>query len=157
MSHWLEEELNRLKGNELKLDKDKILANYQIHKETIDRFLNTLIKSFDDLQKVMTEDYKFSYRTLSNVGVSEYELSEFSAVNFTQKPAFLRRLRFILSEDKGKMHITLFRGKHHNPDEPWKFHDEQEFHFDIDRMNEELRYELIDWFAWKSYSPRSLK
>jgi len=75
----------------------------------------------------------------------------------TQRPVFLRRLQFILSDQKGKIRIMLFRGKHSHPEDPWKFHDEQEFHFDIEKLDEKLAYELIDWFAWKSYSPRSIR
>ena len=157
MSHWLEEEINRLKEKELKLDKVKVQANYQSYKEIIDGFFSSLIKSFSDLEKVLGQEYKFTYRTLSILSISTFELSEFSAINFTQKPAFLRRLRFILSDETGKIHVTLFRGKHNHPEEPWKFHDQQDFHVDINKLDEKMRYELIDWFAWKSYSPRGLR
>jgi hypothetical protein len=156
MSHWLDEEINRLKEKELNLDQEKIRTNYATYHQTIDNFFNALIKSSDDLHKVMGPDYKFSHRTHSVAGISGFELVEISAVNFSQKPAFLRRLRFILSDQSGKVHITLFRGKHNEPDEPWKFHDQQDFHFDIARLDDKIRYEMIDWFAWKTYSPREL-
>jgi hypothetical protein len=157
MSHWLEEEIKKLRQKELQLDINLVKENYETYQDRIHQFFEKLIKLYDDLKLVMKDDFEFSYRDLNIFDLYEYEFIEFSAINKTQKPAFLRRLQFVLSDQKGMIKILLFRGKHNKPDEPWKFHDEQEFHFEIDKFDDKLPYELIDWFAWKRYSPRSLR
>ncbi len=157
MAHWLEDEIDKLREKGLNLDQEKVRENYELHARPVDDFFNLLKKSFDDLAKVLGREFKFSYRTLSLQKITEYEFAEFSGINLTQKPAFLRRLQFILSDQPGKIQIILYRGKHDHPDDPWKFHDHQEFAIDVQKMNEELVNELVDWFAWKSYSPRSIR
>jgi hypothetical protein len=157
MTHWLEEEIQRLKDKELNLDKEKVRENYTMNKSTFDHFFHQLVASFEDLGKVMAKDYKFTHRFYSADQICECEFGEFSAINLTQKPAFLRRLQFILQEENGKMRVLLFRGKHSNPEEPWHFHDQQQYTVDVARLNKEFVYELIDWFAWKVYSPRNIR
>jgi hypothetical protein len=157
MSHWLEEEIKRLKEKELNLDKEKVRQNYTENKSIIDDFFHQLVSSFEDLGKVMARDFKFTYRFYSAEQICDCEFAEFSAINFTQKPAFLRRLEFLIPEAKGKIRIQLFRGKHSDPEEPWQFHDKQQFDLDIEKLKRELVLELIDWFAWKSYSPRGIR
>jgi hypothetical protein len=157
MSHWLEDEINKLKEKELKLNPALVRQNYDQNAALINGFFNLLKKSFDDLARVMGKDYKFTYRTLSVLKVCENEFVEFSGINFSQKPAFLRRLQFILSDVPGKMQVIMFRGKHDHPDDAWKFHDKQEYVVSMEKMNQYLVNELVDWFAWKSYSPRSIR
>lgn len=157
MSHWLDEEIKKLKQNELNLDKEKVKENYDAYKDTINGFFEKLISLYGDLALVLKDDFQFSYRNLDVFEIADYEYVEFSAINMTQKPAFLRRLQFMLCDKKGTIKVMLFRGKHDHPDDPWKFHDEQEIHCDIEKLNDKMAYELIDWFAWKSYSPRSLR
>jgi hypothetical protein len=111
----------------------------------------------DHLTTVLGKDFKFHYRTLSVNNISENEFAEFSGINLTQKPAFLRRLQFIIADKPGKIQILLFRGKHDQPDDPWKFHDKQQYMVDVELLNDALVKELVDWFAWKIYSPRSIR
>ncbi|MDD5507346.1 MAG: hypothetical protein PHD25_03340 [Bacteroidales bacterium] len=157
MSHWLEDEINKLKEKELNLSAALVKQNYEQNTALINDFFNLLKKSFDDLKRILGKDYKFTYRTLSVLNVCDNEFIEFSAINFSQKPAFLRRLQFILSDVPGNMQIILYRGKHDHPDDAWRFHDRQEYIFPIEKMNQHLVNELVDWFAWKSYSPRGIR
>jgi hypothetical protein len=153
----LDEEIKKLRENECNLDRDKVKENWDTYGETITAFFEKMIKLFGDLEKVLKNDFEFSYRDLDLLEIANYEYIEFSAINMTQKPAFLRRLEFLLCDKKGEILIRLFRGKHDKPADPWKFHDEQEYHFDIEKLDEKLAYELVDWFAWKRYSPRSIR
>ncbi|MBP6977317.1 MAG: hypothetical protein PHD61_01235 [Bacteroidales bacterium] len=157
MSHWLEDEINKLKEKELKLNPTVVRQNYEQYSAVIDGFFDFLKKSFDDLTKVLDNDFKFHYRALSLQKICDHEFMEFSGINLTQKPAFLRRLRFIISDEPGKMQILLFRGKHEHPEDPWKFHEKQQFRVPFEKLDRHLADELIDWFAWKSYSPRSIR
>ncbi len=157
MSHWLEDEINKLKDKELNLNPTIVRQNYKNNAALIDGFFDLLKKSFDDLAKVLGKDFKFYYRSLSVHKISDYEFIEFSGINFTQKPAFLRRLRFIISDDPDSMQILLFRGKHDHPEDAWKFHEMQKYNVSMDKLDHHLVDELVDWFAWKSYSPRSIR
>ncbi|HOW24364.1 MAG TPA: hypothetical protein PK711_01730 [Bacteroidales bacterium] len=157
MSHWLEDEINKLKEKELNLNPALVKQNYMKNAALINGFFNLLKKSFDDLTRVMGKDYKFTYRTLSVLKICDNEFIEFSGINFSQKPAFLRRLQFILTDTPGRMQVILFRGKHDHPEDSWKFHDKQEFTVPVEKMDQDLVNELVDWFAWKSYSPRSIR
>lgn len=157
MSHWLEDEIKKLKEKELNLNQEKVKENVEQHASLIEEFFTHLKKSFEDLTTVLSRDFKFHYRTLSINNISEYEFAEFSGINLTQKPAFLRKLQFILSDKPGNIQILLFRGKHDHPDDPWKFHDKQEYMVDIQKLDNQLIEELVDWFAWKRYSPRSIR
>lgn len=157
MSHWLENEIKKLKEKELNLNQDQVRENFEQHALLIEGFFTQLKKSFEDLTTVLGRDFKFSHRTLSINNISEYEFAEFSGINLTQKPAFLRRLQFILSDKQGNIQVLLFRGKHDRPDDPWKFHDKQEYMVDIQKLDDQMIAELVDWFAWKRYSPRSIR
>ncbi len=157
MSHWLEDEINKLKEKELKLNPTVVRQNYEQYCSVIDGFFDLLKKSFDNLTKVVGKDFKFHYRALSLAKICDLEFIEFSGINLTQKPAFLRRLQFIISDEPGKMLILLFRGKHEHPEDPWKFHEKQQYQVPFEKLDDQLADELVDWFAWKSYSPRSIR
>jgi len=157
MSHWLEDEINKLKDRELNLDPTLVRQNYEKNATLIDGFFTLLKKSFDDLTRVLGKDFKFTCRTLSVHKICDDEFIEFSGINFTQKPAFLRRLQFIISDEPGQMQVVLFRGKHEHPEDTWKFHEKQEYSVSMDKLDQHLVNELLDWFAWRSYSPRSIR
>lgn len=78
MSHWLEDEINKLKEKELNLNPALVKQNYMKNAALINGFFNLLKKSFDDLTRVMGKDYKFTYRTLSVLKICDNEFIEFS-------------------------------------------------------------------------------
>jgi len=92
MGHWLDEEIKKLKQNEFNLDRDKVKENYDAYSETINGFFGKMINLYGDLAMVLKDEFQFSYRNLDIFEIADYEYIEFSAINMTQKPAFLRRL-----------------------------------------------------------------
>lgn len=163
MEHWLDEKFESLKKIEktdqekVNLTTDKIKANFNKNRNSIESFIKKLKELFNKLTMVKEEGFEYysEYRSKDNEpALNEYI---FYAENHTQHPTFLRRTEISVSEEEDKMNIKMFRGKRDSNEKPWKYHDDQEILTDIQKLNEEKAYELIDWFAWQIYTPRSLR
>lgn len=165
MKHWLDKKIEELKKTDNKVmdDEEKILkekriiANFEKNKNDIEAFINKLKNLFNKLNMVKEEGFEYYYEFKSMYDMSEYELSLFSGENRTQHPVYLRRLGISVSDEENKILISLFRGKRNANDKPWKFHDEQKIICDITKLDEDHAYQLIDWFAWKTYTPRGFR
>lgn len=164
MEHWLDKEFEDLKKIENKVsDEEKyqkgkrIKANFEKNKKEIEAFVNKLKELFNKLDFVKEEGFEYYYEFKSMEDKPEYNQSQFSGENSTQHPTFLRRFNISVSDEENMMLIEWHRGKRDASDKPWKFHDEQNFLCDIAKLDEERAYELIDWFAWKIYTPRGLR
>ena len=66
-------------------------------------------------------------------------------------------LDFIICDKPGEVVFECYRAKKDKEENPWKFHDEQRIICNMDKLNEENIYDLIDWFAWKNYFPRGIR
>lgn len=163
MEHWLDKKFENLKKTE-KVDQEaenliteKIKENFNKNRNNIESFINKLKELFNKLNLVKEEGFEYysEYKSKDNEpALNEYY---FSAENHTQHPTFLRRIEISVSEEDNKMIIKMYRGKRDSNEKPWKYHDDQEFLTDLSKLNEERAYELIDWFAWQSYTPRGLR
>jgi len=164
MEHWLDDKFEELKKTEhAALDEEKILKerrikeNFEKNKNEISAFVNKLNELFNKLEFVKEDGFEYYSELKSVEGKPEFNQSQFSAENSTQHPTFLRRFNICVSEEENNVLIELFRGKRDDNEKPWKYHDEQSFPCDIAKLDEERAYELIDWFAWKIYTPRGLR
>lgn len=163
MEHWLDEKFKDLKKSDKISDEEKvqrgnrIKANFEKNKESIKTFIDKLKELFNKLDFVKEDGFEYYMEMKSVEGKPEYDQPQFSAENSTQHPTFLRRFSIAVADEEDKVIIELYRGKRSSTDKPWKFHDEQSFLCEISKLNEDNAYELIDWFAWKIYTPRGLR
>ncbi len=164
MEHWLDKKFEDLKKtenkvlNEEKIQKEqRIKANFAKNKNEIDAFVNKLKELFNKLDFIKEDGFEYYSELKSMEGKPEYNQAKFSGENSTQHPTFLRMFNISVSDQENSMLIELYRGKRNESDKPWKYHDEQCFPCDIAKLDEERAYELIDWFAWKIYTPRGLR
>jgi len=164
MEHWLDKKFEDLKktdisaSDEEKIQKAKrIKANFEKNRNEITAFILKLKELFGKLELVKEDGFEYYSEFKSIDDKPEYNMAQFSGENSTQHPTFLRRFCIYTSEEEGMMQVELYRGKRDDGDKPWKFHDEQIFPCEIAKLDEERAYELIDWFAWKIYTPRGLR
>ncbi len=160
MTHWLDDEINRQRqniGNDIIVSTEGLRNNISENKDTITAFMERLIFLFSKLKTVINEEFELSFEKSSPNKVFEYERIRFDAINTTQPTVFLRRADIILCDNPGDVRFELYRAKRQNPTDPWKYHDEQIITCQMDRFSEEVTYELIDWFAWKTYFPRGIR
>ncbi|MCF8371199.1 MAG: hypothetical protein K9H64_06240 [Bacteroidales bacterium] len=160
MAHWLDNEINKQNsriGKDISISKEGLELNVRENKEIINSFMEQLGFLFDKLKTVMEDDFKFFREAVSQHGVIDCERTRFDAVNVSQPTVFMRRADIILCDKPGEVVFELYRAKREKESDPWKFHDEQIIPCQMEKLTEEVAYELIDWFAWKNYFPRGIR
>jgi hypothetical protein len=164
MEHWLDKKFEDFQKTEKNISdeektqrENRIKSNFEKNKAAIDKFMVKLKELFNKLDFVKENGFEFYSEIKSMEGKPEFDQPQFSAENSTQHPTFLRRFCIAVSDTEDKVQVELYRGKRNSSDDPWKYHDEQRFLTDVSKLNEEHAYELIDWFAWKIYTPRGLR
>lgn len=160
MAHWLDNEINKRTkeiGNKTEISKEGLIANVNENKDAIVDFMQQLGFLFDKLSSVLGDEILFHRETLSPHGIIDCEKSRFEAVNISQPTVFMRRVDIILCDQPGGVQFELYRAKRNKEEDPWKFHDEQIIPCQMDKLTDEVAYELIDWFAWKNYFPRGVR
>ncbi len=159
-THWLDDKINEQNaaiGNTITIEKEGLQANVNDNREVFESFMEQLNFLFDKLSTVITEEIVFNREAISVHDVIGCERSRFDAVNKSQSTIFMRRIDFLICDKPGEVVFELYRAKRTTESEPWKFHDEQKIICKIDKLNESTTYDMIDWFAWKNFFPRTLR
>jgi len=155
MSHWLEEKFNAFIGKKDKdndYDRDAINKNYNNYKSKYDDFYNCLVNLFCKIQAVEVENIEL------RVEKTQYKDSDtkryvFIAINKSLSPDYRRIIDFTISTEDGFLDVKYSRSKKIGDENEWKFHQKVDSIIEIEDLNDETCYRVIDWLAWKIYSP----